>query len=330
MARKKQSEEAPVRPEQSLESRIFCQTHMEIPVGDIIFHVFSVANNKKYEGWGFKDDRHDHHELIYTIQGEGVYEIYDQKVVAKQGDFFFTPRGELHHGRIQPGVDLWESLVVELDFSLARDPEIYLDDLGMIPVVLPFYRHFMLEKQVALEVPPDLQPQIELIVERLSLEIANHPFDYDVILQSQMLEFLALICRAARQQLSSEPLRHYASRAKGLLRLEKARQFIAQNYTEQLTVKQIAGEACVSPYHFVRLFKGAFGMSPIQYLAHLRISEAKRLLVSTDLQISEISERLGYSSPEYFSRQFTSKAGVSPSNYTRQLMAQAEEGPRKT
>jgi AraC-like DNA-binding protein len=66
-------------------------------------------------------------------------------------------------------------------------------------------------------------------------------------------------------------------------------------------------------------------MSPIQYQAHLRLSEAKRLLLSTDMQISEISDRLGYSSPEYFSRQFASKVGVSPSNYTEHMMEQAEE-----
>ena len=311
-----------------LQTRIFCHTHMEIPVGDMSFHIFSVANNKKHAGWSFHDDRHDHHELIYTIRGEGTYEIYDQKIRAGEGDFFFTPRGVLHHGWIDPGVDLWESLVVEMDFSLRRDPEIYLDDLGIFPVVLPFYRHFMLERQVALEVSPDLRPQIELIVERLALEVANRAFDYDLILQSQMLEFLALICRAAREQLSSVPLRHYASRAKGLMRLEKSRRHITQNYTQSVTVKELAAEACMSPFHFVRVFKEAFGMTPIQYQMHLRMSEAKRLLLSTDLQVSEISDRLGYSSPEYFSRQFASKVGVSPSNYTEHVMAQSGERSR--
>jgi len=191
--------------------------------------------------------------------------------------------------------------------------------------VLPFYRHFMLERQVALAVSSELRPQIELIVDRLALEVANRTFDYDLILQSQMLEFLALICRAAREQLSSVPLRHYASRAKGLMRLEKSRRHITQNYTQTITVKELAAEACMSPYHFVRVFKEAFGMTPIQYQTHLRMSEAKRLLLSTDLRVSEISDRLGYSSPEYFSRQFTSKVGVSPSNYTEHVMAQSGE-----
>jgi AraC-like DNA-binding protein len=325
MARKPRSNDKTVREAPLLQSRLFCQTHLEIPVGDMIFHIFSVANNKKFAGWNFRDDCHNHHELIYTVQGQGIYEIYAKRVVAKKGDFFFTPRGVLHHGWIEPGVNLWESLVVEMDFSLGRDPEIYLDDLGIFPAVLPFYRHFMLEKQVALEVSPELRPQIELIVERLALEVTNRTFDYDLILQSQMLEFLALVCRAAREQLSSVPLRHYAARAKGLMRLEKARRYITQNYTQPVTVRQLAAESCMSPYHFVRSFKEAFGMSPIQYQAHLRLSEAKRLLLSTDMQISEISDRLGYSSPEYFSRQFASKVGVSPSNYTEHMMEQAEE-----
>jgi AraC-like DNA-binding protein len=310
----------------NLQSRLFCQVHMQIPVGDMIFHVFSVGNNKKYPGWYFCNDRHDHHELIYTLRGHGNYEIYGHTIRSGAGDLYFTPRNVLHHGAIAPDVDLWESLVIEMDFSFARDPQVYVDDLAMFPVVLPFYRHFMLEKQVSLQVSPELRPQIELVVERLSLELASHPFDYDVVLQSQMLELLALICRAAREEMGSVPLRQYAERARGLLRLEKARQYISANYTQKLLVKDIAEQACISPFHFVRLFKNAFGMAPIQYQSYLRLSEAKKMLVSTDAQVSEIGYKLGYSSPEHFSRQFSAKVGVPPSNYARSLVERFKEG----
>jgi len=309
----------------SLHSEIFCQVHRQIPVGDMIFHVFTVGNNKKFPGWYFRNDRHAHHELIYTIQGHGNYEIFGETVRSGAGDIYFTPRNELHHGSIAPDVDLWESLVIELDFSFARDPEVYIDDLAMFPVVLPFYRHFILEKQVSLRVSPELRPQIELVVERLSLELSAHPFDYDVVLQSQMLELLALICRAAREEMGSVPLRQYAERARGLLRLEKARQFISANFNRKLMVKEIADQACISPFHFVRLFKNAFGMTPIQYQSHLRLSEAKKMLVSTDAQVSEIGYRLGYSSPEHFSRQFAANVGVPPSHYTKTLVDRFQE-----
>jgi AraC-like DNA-binding protein len=328
MAEVKKSEitEQVVSIDSSYQSEFFCQGHMRIPVGDMVFHVFGVANNKKYPGWCFKNDRHDHHELIYTIRGHGHYEIRGQTIRSGAGDIYFTPRNELHHGAIAPDEDLWESLVVEMDFSFARDPELYLDDLAMFPVVLPFYRHFILEKHVSLRVSPELRPQIGLVVERLSLEVANHPFDYDVVLQSQMLELLALICRAAREEMGSVPLRQYAEHARGLLRLEKARQYIGANYARKLCVKEIADQAFISPFHFLRLFKEAFGMTPIQYQSHLRISEAKRMLVSTDAQVSQIGYQLGYSSPEHFSRQFAAKVGVSPSNYTGSLVKRMEEG----
>ena len=310
----------------NLQSQLFCQVHMQIPVGDMIFHVFSVGNNKKFPGWYFRNDRHAHHELIYTIRGHGYYEVYGQTVRGAAGDIYFTPRNELHHGAIAPDVDLWESLVIEMDFSFRRDPEVYVDDLAMFPIVLPFYRHFILEKQVSLQVSPEIRPQIELVVERLSLELASHPFDYDVVLQSQMLELLALICRAAREEMGSVPLRQYAERARGLLRLEKARQYINTNFARKLMVKEIADQACISPFHFVRLFKIAFGMTPIQYQSHLRLSEAKKMLVSTDAQVSEIGYRLGYSSPEHFSRQFAANVGVPPSHYTRTLVERFKEG----
>ncbi|NIA12982.1 MAG: AraC family transcriptional regulator [Nitrospiraceae bacterium] len=320
------SEKQHVEVSSEYQSEVFCKTHMQIPVGDMVFHVFGVASNAKYPGWQFRNDRHGHHELIYTISGQGHYEIRGKSVQSGAGDFFFTPRNVVHHGEIDSGVELWKSLVVELDFSFARDPEVYLDDLGVFPMVLPFYRHFIVEERVSLTTSPELRPAIELIVERLSLEVAQHPFDYDLVLQSQMLEFLSLVCRAAREDLSRVPLRQYANRVKGLLRLEKARRFVGEHYQRSLSVKEIADEACMSQYHFVRLFKKAFGMTPIQYQGHLRISEAKKMLVSTDAQVSEIGYRLGYSSPEYFSRQFTAKVGVSPSHYTQNLAERFEEG----
>jgi len=315
---KARTKKPPVRVGHRVQSQIFCETHMQVPVGDMIFHVFNLSHNKKYPGWSFDHDYHTYHELIYTVRGEGYYEI-DEPVGVKAGHIFFTPRYVTHHGAIKPGCELWESLVIGLDFSFARDPEVYLDDLAMFPAVLPFYRHFMVEKQVSLVVSPELRPQIELVVERLSLEVAAHPFDYDVVLQSQVLELLSLVCRAAREQMPQVPLRHYATQAKSLLRLEKARQFICRNLSGSFKLEDAAAEACMSQYHFARQFKEAFGQTPMQYLANVRMTEARRLLVNTDMSVAEVSCHLGYSSPEHFSRQFAAKVGVAPSNYARDL-----------
>lgn len=305
--------------ESNIESRQFCSTHLEIAVGELIFHVFNLALNEKMPGWSFSDDRHTHHELIYTCEGLGTYEMYDTRYVVRKGDLFFTPRNVRHNGWSHSNVARWKTFVIELDFSLTHDPELFLDDIAVLPAVLPFYRHFILERAPTLEVPVEMQSHIDLITERLTLEMAERGPEYELILHSCLLDYLVLITRAARQAHAKVPLRQHAGRVKRLFRLEKARQYLQQHYTEDLRVDEVAAQAHLSSFHFTRLFKEAFGMTPNQYQQHLRIEEAKRLLVMTDLQVGEIAERLGYSSPEYFSRSFRARAGTTPRSFARGL-----------
>lgn len=63
------------------------------------------------------------------------------------------------------------------------------------------------------------------------------------------------------------------------------------------------------------------GCSPISYLIERRISESKRLLAATRIPVQQISGRLGFSSPSYFSQSFRRATGFSPAEFRRQAMA---------
>ncbi len=308
-------------------SQLFCQTHMEVPVGDVIFHVFTLAHNTKRHEWKLLNDRHSHHELIYTMNGEGTYRMLGQTVDVRRGDFWFSPRNVLHDGWSRADSGDWQTLVIEFDFSLAKSSDAYQDDLGMFPYVAPFYKHFILDQNPILTTPPELRPQLDLIVERLSLEMQSRSTDFPLIVQSSMIELLVLICRAARETISESPVRQFAPKARRLLRLEGARQHLRDNFAKELTLEEVAAVACFSPFHFLRLFKEAFGITPKKYQAQLRLAEAKRLLLNSDMQVSEIAYKLGYSSPEYFSRCFTSHASVAPSEFA-ELQIKHTKRPR--
>jgi AraC family transcriptional regulator len=87
---------------------------------------------------------------------------------------------------------------------------------------------------------------------------------------------------------------------------------------DQLTIDDLARAAMFSKFHFCRLFQQVTGLPPGRFLAALRLVEAKRLLVSTSLSVTEISNQVGYSSVGTFSYRFKSMVGESPSFY-RQL-----------
>jgi AraC-like DNA-binding protein len=92
----------------------------------------------------------------------------------------------------------------------------------------------------------------------------------------------------------------------------------------QLTIDDLARAAMFSKFHFCRLFLQITGLPPGRFLAALRLVEAKRLLVSTSLSVTEISNQVGYSSVGTFSYRFKNMVGESPSFY-RQLGARSQE-----
>lgn len=90
------------------------------------------------------------------------------------------------------------------------------------------------------------------------------------------------------------------------------------NLGEQLTVDDLARTAMFSKFHFSRVFQRVTGVSPGRFLSAMRLHEAKQLLVSTSLSVTDISHRVGYTSVGTFSSRFKRSVGVSPSTY-RQL-----------
>jgi AraC family transcriptional regulator, arabinose operon regulatory protein len=103
-----------------------------------------------------------------------------------------------------------------------------------------------------------------------------------------------------------------ASRADAI---NQAQQYLREHLGARTSVAELAGLARLSPSHFAALFRRATGTGVLQYQTRLRMSRARELLDTTDQPIAEIARALGYADPFYFSRQFRSIHGVSPSDY---------------
>jgi len=97
--------------------------------------------------------------------------------------------------------------------------------------------------------------------------------------------------------------------------VERARDYINENYTRDLSLTEIADNSYVSPFHFSRIFKTFTSYSPHQYLIDTRLKNAEVLVRNTDLPITEICLSSGFASLEHFSSAFSRKFGLSPSKY---------------
>jgi AraC-like DNA-binding protein len=116
-------------------------------------------------------------------------------------------------------------------------------------------------------------------------------------------------------------------RTQDLVLLRRARDRMDREYALPLDVASLARSAHISPSHFSRQFRVAYGESPYVYLMTRRIERAKALLRRGDVSVTEACMRVGCTSLGSFSASFTSLVGVSPSEYRARSHATAAAVP---
>jgi len=84
---------------------------------------------------------------------------------------------------------------------------------------------------------------------------------------------------------------------------------------QQIDLEQAAGQAGISPFHFLRLFSSVLGVTPHQYLVRSRLRHAARLLADNDISITDVAYDVGFGDLSNFVRTFHRAAGVSPRRF---------------
>jgi AraC family transcriptional regulator len=101
-------------------------------------------------------------------------------------------------------------------------------------------------------------------------------------------------------------------------RLWRVIDFIEARLADNISLGDLASEACLSPFHFSRLFRDATGLSPHRYVIERRIQRAQKLLACHQLSLVEIALDTGFGSQANFTRVFRKVAGVTPGQYREQ------------
>ena len=111
---------------------------------------------------------------------------------------------------------------------------------------------------------------------------------------SFLLERMLNSHRLTAQAIQSLSASRSAKRQELYRRLSWGRDFIHSNYQQPITIDDMARAACLSKYHFIRLFHALEGVTPYRYLQQKRVAAAQRLLSTTDLSHVEIAEQVGF------------------------------------
>ncbi|MFD0792121.1 helix-turn-helix transcriptional regulator [Mucilaginibacter litoreus] len=106
-----------------------------------------------------------------------------------------------------------------------------------------------------------------------------------------------------------------ATRIEVIRRLNIAKEILYSNYYRNISLEELAENACLSVNHLLRTFKQAFNQTPHQYLTDIRLSKARYMLKRTDCPVNEIANTIGFESTSSFIRLFKKKMSTTPVAY---------------
>jgi AraC-like DNA-binding protein len=109
--------------------------------------------------------------------------------------------------------------------------------------------------------------------------------------------------------------------------IARAVQRLRQDFDQPLRIEQIAHELGMSVSSFHHHFKAVTAMSPLQFQKQLRLQEARRLMLSENLDVANAAYRVGYNDPSYFNREYKSVFGVPPMRDVQRLREAANAYP---
>jgi AraC family transcriptional regulator len=110
-------------------------------------------------------------------------------------------------------------------------------------------------------------------------------------------------------------------------RLLRAVLYAERHLGDELTVEQLAREACISDFHFHRMFHYRTGEPVMEFVRRLRLEHAAYRLRSTLRAVNEIAREVGYASPDAFGRAFRARFGDTPTGYRARWSKRAVEPP---
>lgn len=283
----------------------YVQHPLEVPVKIsriVTIHYFEYTKDYQYPG-----ERHDFWEVMYLDRGSAYVTCGDCEHLLSQGELILLPPNVRHTIR----ADARQPSNVFIT-SFASDSPALCPAAGRV-LSLPsdsraLIRSMLQEGARAFELP---------MRDRYSLQVrADAPFGSQQLYQLRLEELMLRVIRIARESEAALPSaappqksRFDEQIAGDVMRLLKA------NVRGHLTLADITAELGYGKTYLSLIFKKVYGTSIMLRYTELKIEEAKYLIRSGTLSISEISSLLCFSSPQYFSRRFRELTHMSPKQY---------------
>ncbi|OSZ77522.1 hypothetical protein CAP36_14170 [Chitinophagaceae bacterium IBVUCB2] len=270
---------------------------------------------------------------VHILFSSAYYEICDFKCLCQECSkskteynehlsLCITRSGNFYYNAFRSTLDTYTGSVLiskpGYDYTIYHPGEIP-DECTIIVFKKTFYED--IEEQLQLRAhwffaDKDIQsllvktnPQIEQLHNALLLATReNNPYNLEIdTLVMELVE--ELLSRFTNYEMPQQlPAR---LKKQHLVTIEKAKQYLHDNLSKNISLNELATHCCVSPFHFSRIFKLFSGYPVHLYLQQMRLNHAA-LLLSTALPVTDVAFQSGFNSVDYFSAAFKKQYNVSP------------------
>lgn len=280
----------------------------ELQVKRIVsLHYFEFAKDFIFEG-----EKHDFWEFLYVDKGEAEVMAGESGYRLKQGDIIFHKPDEFHS--VWANKKIAPNLVV-IAFECKSEKMKYFEhkiyslgdternDLAII--ISEGFKAFL---------PPLDMPKINTLKKR-----PGSTFGCEQVIKIYLELLLINLVRNGSYRENKNRLSSSARQRTEDDIIRRINTFMADNISSNLTLDQICHFLNMGKTHLKTIFKNKTGMGTLEYFKMMKIEQAKIYIREEQQNLTEISEKLGYSSIHSFSRHFKCVTGMSPSEYAKTI-----------
>ena len=251
-------------------------------------------------------------ERIYTfLYQECTHDFYFRGEQHKPYELTYVDRGKLHN--LVQGQDI---VLDQQDFMIfdSNDWHTQYADQPVSFLTVSFWAEEGSLSAIANKRFP-MRPQFKSIFKKMLTQSEQDAYSSEYMESLMKILLIELLQDANAESAPEYPTAsHWENEI-----VDRAMQLISQNLHRKLSLDELAEMVHVSVPYLYKLFQVHLGTSPGKYIAKIRIEECKMLLREGQMTMGQIATRMGFSSQQQFSRQFSALCGISPTQYLRSL-----------
>lgn len=255
--------------------------------------VHRVVRDMKKPGQYIEKHRHAFYHFIYGISGNAHVTVGEAAYSLKTGTLIMVPPKTDH-------------AVYSLDNSSSLSIKFTCDarlkhQIEQFPICVPHLDVFQ-----------------DKLIKSLFEEAVNRLPGFDELVGLRLCEFLVLLQRSMTGRNSARVAPPLPTGAKSK-RIQRGLDYIESNLEEPIAVSKVAAVCGYHKNYFSEVFHRELGYAPNEYIRLRKVERSRELMLYTDLNITQIAERLGFESIHYFSRVFKEITGMPPSEYLNRV-----------